>query len=96
MARCGPRTTTSRQSAEGAHGYVARAFGNRLAEVRAAMEALAAPCHPRDWTASGFGSMSGSDRKFRRVLKGGAKGELRIERIVQAGELSTKRKSSLS
>jgi len=41
-------------SAKGAQGYVARAFGNRLAEVRAAIEALAASLPPQGLNRGGF------------------------------------------
>jgi hypothetical protein len=74
-------------SAKSAQGYIARAFGNRLAEVRAAMEALAASLAPEELNRVGFRLYERFRPEVPQGVEGwGAKGELRIERIVQAGD----------
>jgi hypothetical protein len=70
-------------SAGSVQTYVARAFGDRLAEVRAAMEELAASLPPEELNRVGFRLYE----RFRPnvpegVQEWGAKGELRVERIV--------------
>lgn len=65
--------------------YIARAFGNRLAEVRGAMEALAASLPPEELNRVGFRLYERFRPKVPQGVEGwGAKGELRIERIGQA------------
>jgi len=64
--------------------YIARAFGDRLAEARGAMETLAASLPPEELNRVGFRLYE----RFRPdVPEGapgwGAKGELRVERIVE-------------
>lgn len=70
-------------SAKSVQGYIARAFGDRLAKARTAMEALAASLPPEELNRVGFRLYE----RFRPdVPKGaqgwGAKGELRIARIT--------------
>jgi hypothetical protein len=72
-------------SAERVESYIARRFGDRLAEARAAMEALAASLPPAELNRVGFGLYE----RFRPDVPGdaqgwGAKGELRVERILGA------------
>ncbi len=72
-------------SAKSVQGYVARAFGNRLAEVRTAMEALAASLPPEELNRVGFRLYERFRPEVPQGVEGwGAKGELRIERIAQA------------
>jgi hypothetical protein len=70
-------------SAKSEQSYIALAFGDRLAEVRAAMEALAGSLPPEELNRMGF-------RLYERFRPGvpGAKGELRVERIVGAAAKS--------
>ena len=58
-------------------GYVARAFGDRLADVRVAMEELAASMPREELKPHGIPAL--------RVTGWGAKAELRLERVRQAG-----------
>ena len=72
-------------SAKSVQSYIARAFGNRLGEARATMEALAASLPPEELNRIGFRLYE----RFRPEVPGGAqgwgaKGELRVERIVEA------------
>ena len=72
-------------SAKSVQSYIARAFGDRLAEVRAAIEALAASLPSEELNRVGFRLYE----RFRPDVPegaqgGGAKGELRVERIVCA------------
>jgi len=72
-------------SARGVRSYVTRAFGDRLDEVREAMEALAASLPPDELNRIGFRLYE----QFRPDVPAGAagwgaKGELRIERIHAA------------
>jgi hypothetical protein len=65
--------------------YIARAFGDRLAEVRAAMEALAASLPPEELNRLGFRLYERFRPDVPEGTQGwGAKGELRVERIVGA------------
>jgi hypothetical protein len=65
--------------------YIARAFGDRLAEVRAAMEALAASLPPEELNRLGFRLYERFRPDVPEGAQGwGAKGELRVERIVGA------------
>jgi len=71
-------------SARSVQTYIEKAFGDRLAEARAAMEALAASLSPEELNRVGFRLYE----RFRPdVPEGapgwGAKGELRVERIVE-------------
>lgn len=71
--------------ARGARSYVMRAFGDRLGEVREAMEALAASLPPEELNRVGFRLYE----RFRPDVPAGAegwgaKGELRLERIHAA------------
>jgi len=73
-------------ASHGVRSYIARAFGDRLAEARAEMEALAALHPPEELSRIGFRLYE----RFRPdVPKGaegwGAKGTLQIERIRTAG-----------
>jgi hypothetical protein len=66
--------------------YIAKAFGNRLAEARAAMEALAARYDPDELNRVGFRLYEGFRPDIPEGVKGwGAKGELRLEKISSAG-----------
>ena len=66
-------------SAKSVESYIARAFGDRLGEARGAMEALAASLPPEELNHIGF------RRDVPEGAQGwGAKGELRVERIVGA------------
>jgi hypothetical protein len=72
-------------SARGVRSYVMRAFGERLDEARAAMEAGAASLPPEELNRVGFRLYE----RFRPDVPpgaegSGAKGELRIERIQSA------------
>jgi hypothetical protein len=65
--------------------YIARAFGERLPEVRAAMEALAASLPSEELNRIGFRLYERFRPEVPEGTQGwGAKGELRIERIVAA------------
>lgn len=65
--------------------YVARAFGPRLEEVRAAMEALAARLPPEELNRVGFRLYEAFRPEVPDGAKGwGAKGELKLERIYEA------------
>jgi hypothetical protein len=65
--------------------YIARAFGDRLPEVRAAMEALAASLSPEALNRVGFHLYERFRPEVPEGTQGwGAKGELRIERIAAA------------
>ena len=73
------------QSAAAVRSYVARAFGDRLDEVRAAMRHLAASLPPDDLNRAGFRLYE----RFRPEMREGASGwrakaELRIEAIERA------------
>jgi hypothetical protein len=73
-------------SARSVAGYVARAFGDRLAEVRAAMESLAASMPPEELNRVGFRLYEQFRPSVPEGVKGwGAKAELRLERISAAG-----------
>lgn len=73
-------------SAKSVAGYVARAFGDRLAEARAAMEALAASLPPEELNRVAFRLYERFRPEVPEGVKGwGAKGELRLERIREAG-----------
>lgn len=72
-------------SARSVQNYIAKAFGDRLGEARAAMEALAASLPPEELNRIGFRLYE----RFRPDVPAGAegwgaKGELRIERIESA------------
>jgi hypothetical protein len=72
-------------SSASVQSYVARAFGERLAEVRAAMETLASSLPPAELDRIG----SRLYERFRPEVPDGArgwgaKGELRLERIIAA------------
>ena len=72
-------------SAKSVHGYIARAFGDRMAEVRAAMEGLAATLPPEELNRVGFRLYDQFRPDVPLGAEGwGAKGELRLERIVRA------------
>jgi hypothetical protein len=69
-------------SARSARAYLARAFGDRLAEVRAAMEGLAASLPPEELNRVGFRLYERFRPEVPEGAQGwGAKGELRLERI---------------
>ena len=62
--------------------YLARAFGDRLGEVRAAMEALAASLPPDELNRTGFRLYERFRPEVPEGVEGwGAKAELRVERI---------------
>lgn len=66
-------------------GYIARAFGDRLAEVRAAMESLAASMPAEELNRVGFHLYEQFRPEVPEGVQGwGAKGELRLERIRHA------------
>ena len=66
--------------------YVARAFGKRLAEVRAAMEALAQSVAPEELNRIGFRLYEQFRPEVPADVRGwGAKGELDLGRITGAG-----------
>lgn len=72
-------------SARNVRSYVARAFGDRLDEVREAMEALAASLPPEELNRVGFRLYERFRPDVPPGTEGwGAKGELRIERIRSA------------
>ncbi|HEY2501791.1 MAG TPA: hypothetical protein VGI68_10325, partial [Mycobacterium sp.] len=72
-------------SARSVQSYVARAFGDRLDEVRAAMEALAASLPPEELNRVGFRLYERFRPDVPVGAEGwGAKGELRIDRIRSA------------
>jgi hypothetical protein len=72
-------------SAKGAQSCIARAFGDRLGEARAAMEALAASLPPEELNRVGFRLHERFRPDVPEGAQGwGAKGELRVERIVGA------------
>jgi hypothetical protein len=65
--------------------YIAKAFGSRLAEARAAMETLAARYDPDELNRIGFRLYEGFRPEVSEGVKGwGAKGELRLDRINAA------------
>jgi hypothetical protein len=72
-------------SAKGVRSYIARAFGDRLGEARAAMEALAASLPPEELNRVGFRLYERFRPDVPEGAQGwGAKGELWVERIVGA------------
>ncbi len=67
--------------------YIAKAFGGRLEEVRAAMEALAAGIEPQELNRVGFRLYEHFRPEVPRDVKGwGAKGDLDLARIRNAAE----------
>jgi len=72
-------------SAKSVQTYIARAFGDGLAEARATMEALAASLSPEELNRVGFRLYEQFRPDVPEGAQGrGAKGELRLERIVHA------------
>ena len=72
-------------SAKSVQSYIARAFGDRLGEARAAMEKLAASLPPEELNRVGFRLYERFRPDVPEGASGwGAKGELRVERIVGA------------
>ena len=72
-------------SARSVAGYVVRAFGDRLAEVRAAMEELAASMPREELNRIGFRLYEAFRPSVPEGVTGwGAKAELRLDRIRQA------------
>ena len=72
-------------SARSVQSYIARAFGDRLAEARAAMEALAASLPPAELNRVGFRLYERFRPDVPEGAQGwGAKGEMRLERIRSA------------
>lgn len=72
-------------SAKSVQSYVARAFGDRLPDVRAAMETLAASLPPDELNRVGFRLYERFRPEVPEGVPGwGAKAELRLERIVGA------------
>ena len=72
-------------SAKSVQSYIARAFGDRLGETRAAMEALAASLPPEELNRVGFRLYERFRPDVPEGAQGwGAKGQLRVERIVGA------------
>ena len=72
-------------SAKSVASYIARAFGDRLAEARGAMETLAASLPPEELNRVGFRLYERFRPDVPEGAQGwGAKGELRVERIVGA------------
>jgi hypothetical protein len=72
-------------SAKNVQSYIARRFGDRLAETRAAMELLAASLPPEELNRVGFRLYERFRPDVPEGAQGwGAKGELRVERIVRA------------
>jgi hypothetical protein len=72
-------------SAKSVQSYIARAFGDRMTEARAAMEALAASLPPEELNRGGFRLYERFRPDVPEGAQGwGAKGELRVERIVRA------------
>jgi hypothetical protein len=75
------------QSPGSVRSYLARAFGQRLGEVRAAMEALASSLPPDELNRTGFRLYERFRPEVPEGVEGwGAKAELRIERIRRAAE----------
>ena len=75
------------QSPAGVRAYLARAFGDRLGEVRAAMEALAASLPPDDLNRTGFRLYEGFRPAVPEGVEGwGAKAVLDTGRIRKAAE----------
>jgi len=73
-------------SAKSVQSYIARAFGDRLGDARAAMEGLAATLAPEELNRIGFRLYERFRPDVPLGAEGwGAKGELRLERIAQAG-----------
>jgi len=73
-------------SAKSVQSYIARAFGDRLAEARVAMDALAATLPPEELNRIGFRLYEQFRPDVPQGAEGwGAKGELRLERIAHAG-----------
>jgi hypothetical protein len=73
-------------SAKSVQSYVARAFGDRLAETRAAMETLAASFPPEELNRVGFRLYERFRPDVPEGTQGwGAKQEFRLERIAKAG-----------
>ena len=69
-------------SAKSVQSYITRAFGERLAEARAAMESLAVSLAPEDLNRVGFRLYERFRPDVPEGAQGwGAKGELRLERI---------------
>jgi hypothetical protein len=74
-------------SAKSVQSYIARAFGNRLGEARAAMEILAASLAPEELNRIGFRLYERFRPDVPEGAQGwGAKGELQFERIQGAGK----------
>jgi hypothetical protein len=72
----------------GARTYIARAFGDRLGEVRAEMEALAATLAPEELNGVGFRLYEQFRPEVPRGTEGwGAKGVLHLDRIRAAAGL---------
>lgn len=72
--------------AQPVRNYLARAFGERLGEARGAMEALAARLPPEDLEQIGFRLYEQFRPEVPEGVKGwGAKGELRLARVLGAG-----------
>src|SRR4051812_9456314 len=72
-------------ASEPVQSYIARAFRDRLPEVRAAMEALAASLPPEELNRAAFRLYERFRPEVPEGTQGwGAKGELRLERIVTA------------
>jgi hypothetical protein len=73
------------QSAASVASYLTRAFGGRLGEVRDAMRRLAASLPPEELDRTGFRLYERFRPEVPEGVRGwGAKGELRIDRILQA------------
>ncbi|MGE0527491.1 MAG: hypothetical protein AB7P49_10545 [Bdellovibrionales bacterium] len=69
-------------SAKSVQSYISRAFGNRLDEVRAAMDRLAASLPPDELNRIGFRLYERFRPEVPQGVEGwGAKGELRLDRI---------------
>ena len=74
-------------SPKSVQGYIVRAFGDRLAEARAAMETLAAPLPPEELNRVGFRLYERFRPDVPEGAQGwGAKGELLVGRIIEARE----------
>jgi hypothetical protein len=72
-------------SAKSVHSYIARAFGDRLADARAAMEGLATSLPPEELNRVGFRLYEQFRPDVPEGAQGwGAKGELRLDRIAHA------------
>ena len=82
----GPTTTLGKPaSAKSVHGYIARAFGDRMAEVRAAMEGLAATLPPEEPNRVGFRLYEQFRPDVPLESKAGGQGRVGgFERIVRA------------